>query len=149
MENYTYIGIGIQQGDISKYTIIPEKSNIINAQDASKIKIDIELINESISRILNTKAWNPSNDTGGERWAELDFGSRLSEIPFEPNDMTTVSLTKQYIIEALGRWEPRITIIDVLVQQDIDNHKIMATIFYAVVLNNNIIQVEVQTKLLQ
>ncbi len=144
MNNYTYIGPGIDQSNTIRYEIVSEKENFINNRDASIIKKDIELINESISRILETKAWNPSDSTGGERFMELDFGSRLSEIPFEPNDPITMSLLKQYINEALRKWEPRITIIDTFVEQDIDNHLLKATIYYVVVLQEKIVQAEAQ-----
>jgi len=145
---YTYIGPGISQDGNTRYTIVSEKENSINSRDASIIKKDIGLINESIGRILNTKAWNPNNNTGGERFMELDFGSRLSEIPFEPNDPITVSLLKQFINESVGKWEPRITILETVVEQDVDNHLIKATIYYVVILQEQIVQAETQIKIL-
>jgi uncharacterized protein len=41
-----------------------------------------------------------------------DFGSRLNEIPFEPNDEVTNALIERYVVDAISRWEPRAAVLD-------------------------------------
>ena len=68
---------------------------------------DQEDISQAIGLILDTAV--------GERVMRPEFGSRLQELVFEPNNATTVSLAKNYVQQALGRWEPRINLDDVVV----------------------------------
>jgi phage baseplate assembly protein W len=131
---YTYIGIGYQDSAVSKYYVKSEYSQNLNAKPASSVRSDIDLINEGIVRVLRTAAYNDETKTGGERVGELDFGSRIHELPFEPNDSTLVEQAKRYVTDALQQWEPRIQ-FNVTVEQDIDNHMLKATILYAVLLN--------------
>lgn len=51
----------------------------------------------------------------GERVMRPEFGCRVHELLFEPMDATTAGLVDAYVREALGRWEPRIEVIDVSV----------------------------------
>lgn len=46
----------------------------------------------------------------GERVMRPEFGCRIHELLFEPNNRATAVRAEQYITEALTRWEPRITI---------------------------------------
>lgn len=57
-------------------------------------------IRESIHIILGTRL--------GERVYRPDFGSRLSELVFEPINSSTLTLIVVYVEEALRKWEPRI-----------------------------------------
>lgn len=59
----------------------------------------LEKIKQSIAIILGTYL--------GERLFNPEFGSRLSEIPFEPNDAPTRDLLYLYTAEAIQRWESR------------------------------------------
>ena len=61
---------------------------------------DTDLIKDNILQILLT---NP-----GERVRLPEFGSRLRELVFEPNDAILEGLAKIYIKEAIERWEDRI-----------------------------------------
>jgi phage baseplate assembly protein W len=123
---YTYIGFGWQDQPLSKYTTVTEYDNTINKKDASFTKKDRDLINESIYRILNTRI--------GERCGELDFGSRLAELVFEPNDNTLNDLARRFIMEALQKWEPRIRVIDTIIEQDPDNYTLKATVYYVTII---------------
>jgi len=67
---------------------------------------DVAHINESIVQILNTKKL--------ERSMEYHIYSELDEQVFEPNDMTTHSLIK-YNVENALKLEPRIEVRDVQV----------------------------------
>lgn len=70
-------------------------------------------IDQSIRIILSTRL--------GERVMRPEFGCRAHELIFAPRDAATAGLMKVYVEEALGRWEPRIEVTDVLVSNDPDN----------------------------
>lgn len=59
-------------------------------------------IGQSIKMILAT--------TPGERVMRPEYGSRLQELVFQPNDATTAGLAIQHVKEAVSRWEPRIRV---------------------------------------
>jgi len=67
-------------------------------------------IEQSIRIILGTQP--------GERVMRPEFGCRAHELLFEPHNMTTQSRMKQYVSEALRRWEPRIAVQSVQVRAD-------------------------------
>lgn len=59
-------------------------------------------LRESIHIILSTRL--------GERVYRPDFGSRLSELVFEPINSSTLTMIVVYVEEALRKWEPRIVL---------------------------------------
>ena len=61
-----------------------------------------DAILQSIAMILST--------TPGERVLRPEYGSRLHELVYLPNDPATAGLAIQYVREALGRWEPRVVL---------------------------------------
>lgn len=74
----------------------------------------IERINQSIRHILLTRI--------GERFFVPEFGSRLHELIFEPNDEVLRDLLKLYIDDALRKWEPRIKVLEIEpIIKDYDN----------------------------
>ncbi len=56
----------------------------------------------------------------GERVMRPEFGSRIHELVFAPDNAGTRRLVAYYVEEALGRWEPRINVIDVDASADPD-----------------------------
>ena len=82
-------------------------------------------IEESIRTILGTAR--------GERPMRPQFGSRVYELVFAPNNATTWGLMQQYVEEALGWWEPRIEVLSVDVVADTeDTSRIVTNILYEV-----------------
>lgn len=67
-------------------------------------------IEESITIILGTSP--------GERVMRPAFGCRIHELVFAPNTAETVGLARRYVEEALGMWEPRINVEEVVVGLD-------------------------------
>jgi len=65
-------------------------------------------IEESIYLILSTAK--------GERVMLPDFGCGIHELVFAPNNSTTISVVTHMVREALVMFEPRIDLIDVLVE---------------------------------
>jgi uncharacterized protein len=54
----------------------------------------------------------------GQRIMRPEFGCRIHELTFEPNDGSTAGLAAHYVQEALGMWEPRIRVLDVRTSKD-------------------------------
>lgn len=70
-------------------------------------------IDQAIRVILGT--------TKGERPMRPDFGCRIHELIFSPINSTTMGLVGHYVEEALGWWEPRIQLREVIVDPDPDD----------------------------
>lgn len=84
----------------------------LGLDEGKGIAISRELgdVDQSIRIILSTRP--------GERVMRPDFGCRLQEMVFRPNNAHTHSAIKDSIMEALLKWEPRIRDLDVVVKQD-------------------------------
>jgi phage baseplate assembly protein W len=54
----------------------------------------------------------------GQRVMRPDFGCRIHELVFAPNDASTEGLAIYYVEEALVRWEPRISLREVTADAD-------------------------------
>ena len=81
-------------------------------------------IEESIDIILRTNL--------GERVYRPDFGSRLSELAFEPVNAETLLTTRLYVEEALNRCEPRITVDKVIAKSNLEKNLIDIEIIYKI-----------------
>src|SRR5438309_7522006 len=57
----------------------------------------------------------------GQRVMRPEFGSRLHELIFAPNNATTAGLAAYYVEDALGMWEPRIRVQEVMARPDPDH----------------------------
>src|ERR687885_1301138 len=57
----------------------------------------------------------------GQRVMRPEFGCRVHDLIFAPNDATTVGLARYYVEDALGMWEPRIRVLEVRVSPDPEN----------------------------
>ena len=73
----------------------------------------VDVINQSIKLILGTRI--------GERFNNNEFGSNINDLIFEPNDLILKDLLYYSIVTALQRWEKRITIIDVVFDEQNEN----------------------------
>ena len=85
----------------------------VNDQKVVVLSNAMERINDSIHIILSTHP--------GERLFNPEFGSRLQELVFEPNDIILHRLLKHYTAEALQRWEKRIVISTVDIVDNLDD----------------------------
>ncbi|MCA9972372.1 MAG: GPW/gp25 family protein [Anaerolineales bacterium] len=54
----------------------------------------------------------------GQRVMRPDFGSRLHELVFAPNNSHTTAQARRFVEEALGMWEPRINVREVTARPD-------------------------------
>jgi phage baseplate assembly protein W len=67
----------------------------------------------------------------GERVMLPQFGTDLRERLFEPNTVATRRLIQERIASALKRWEPRVAIESIVVEQDPDDEtSAIATVEY-------------------
>ncbi len=78
---------------------------------------DATEIEQAIRIILNTAP--------GQRVMRPEFGCRLHELVFAPNNSATAGLAERYVREALGRWEPRIDLEQVQVAPDTENQAVL------------------------
>lgn len=84
----------------------------------------IDKINQSIHMILSTRP--------GERLFLPEYGSRLPELVFEPDDEILHVLLRVHTAEALRRWEKRIIITGVTTTDDPDQNTIRIEIDYVI-----------------
>ena len=57
----------------------------------------------------------------GQRVMRPEFGCRIHDLAFSPNNATLMGLAAYYVEEALGMWEPRIRVDEVRARVDKDN----------------------------
>jgi phage baseplate assembly protein W len=67
-------------------------------------------LQQSIQVILSTSP--------GQRVMRPNFGCRLQDLVFQPNNSHTIAQVRRYVEEALGMWEPRINLRTVDVRPD-------------------------------
>ncbi len=65
--------------------------------------------------------WIILSTAPGQRVMRPTFGCRLHELVFMPNNSHTAVLARRYVEEALGMWEPRISVNQVQTRPDPDN----------------------------
>jgi phage baseplate assembly protein W len=69
----------------------------------------------------------------GQRVMRPEFGCRIHELIFAPQDATTVGLLTHYVKDALGMWEPRIDVLEVKVESDVKaSERLLITIRYEI-----------------
>jgi phage baseplate assembly protein W len=82
----------------------------VNVQGGMQLSTGTPNIEESMVIILRTDL--------GERVYRPNFGSRLSELVFEPMNVQTLMLIRLYVEQALEMWEPRIILKEVRADPD-------------------------------
>lgn len=88
----------------------------VGAQGGLALATEKNEIEQAIAIILTTSI--------GERVMRPTFGSRLSELIFEPCNSRTLTLTEQYVNDALMMWEPRIEVdsVTAMTTAEADGH---------------------------
>ena len=85
---------------------------------------DLANIQQSILIILGTQY--------GERAMRPTFGCNLKSLVFAPNNQQTAALARQYVMDGLQTWEPRITVQSVTVTNQVENPQLLIEIAYVV-----------------
>jgi len=89
--------------------VLPTNSSIVNTNHMGQIITltdERTEIKQSIGIILMTMP--------GERVMRPNFGCHIHDLLFAPNNQETAVQAQRYVTEALQRWEPRITVDQVL-----------------------------------
>ena len=61
------------------------------------------------------------------------FGSRLPELFMDPNDDLTKVLAKEYVVDAVSKWEPRVIVTDASIQiPPDDEHRLAISMSYII-----------------
>jgi phage baseplate assembly protein W len=79
-------------------------------------------VQESIRTILDTQH--------GERVMRPTFGCNLRSLVFAHNNASTANLARHFVEEGLTRWEPRIVLEQVSVQNDLAADRLLISIDY-------------------
>ena len=88
-------------------------------------------VRESIRIILLTEP--------GERLMRKTFGCGLRRFLFEPNTVATRQLIKERIIESVKRWEPRVALQEVAVEESPADPRLVAiTIQYRLIATQSV-----------
>ena len=88
-------------------------------------------IEESLRIIIGTRP--------GERVMRPEFGCRVHELVFHPNNEATAALAAFYVREAILKWEPRVDSIKVVAHPDPSQENVMIIkVTYRVISTNNI-----------
>ena len=86
-------------------------------------------INQSIKNILLT-------DPGTRPFSSVEFGAGLKSMLFELGDSATARDIRQLIVAALSNYEPRIVVLDVLVESIPESWAISIRIIYSIKMTN-------------
>jgi len=90
----------------------------------------IALKNESaISRSIRNLVFTQP----GEKFFNENFGSRISRSLFENIDEISASIIKDEITNTINNYEPRVELIDVVIDPNFDNNEFNVTISYRIV----------------
>src|SRR3954453_21716561 len=69
----------------------------------------------------------------GQRVMRPEFGCRIHDLAFSPNNATLTGLATYYVEEALGMWEPRIKVEEVVARVDHDNtNRLLIDVHYRI-----------------
>lgn len=105
------------------------------------VKTDANAINQSIRNLLFTSFY--------ERPFRPEIGSNLRDILFEPADAITINDLKLSINNIIGNYEPRATLIDLIVEDEADRNSYSVTIVYKINVEKEPIQLNVVLKRLR
>ena len=100
----------------------PVTNDIVVSKDASAIK-------QAIVNLLLTNK--------GERLMNPEYGSDIRRFLFEPLDYGTSALVKQNIVTTIGRFEPRISVQEIISRPDFENNGFEITMTYSIVGTSN------------
>lgn len=68
----------------------------------------------------------------GERVMRPTFGCNLKSLVFAPSNQQTAALAKQYVLDGLQQWEPRIAVSSVTVTPSPSDSQLLIAISYAI-----------------
>ena len=97
----------------------------INQQGGLSLARGTQDIEQAVRIILGTSP--------GERVMRPEFGCRIHELVFAPDNASTRRMVAYYVEEALDRWEPRIDVLEVNASSNPDQSgTLMVEILYQI-----------------
>lgn len=108
-------------------TALKDPVKLING--AASIASGLTVIQQSITRILSTPV--------GSVFFNPDYGSRLHELLFEPNDEVVKNLLTTFVKEAVEKWERRVQFVSVSFR-DADSNMIECEVVCKVLVTNEV-----------
>lgn len=117
MDSQFYLGTAMKR----PVSLVAGKADIISGP---------EVIDQSIEDILSTPQ--------GTRMMLPEYGSRLHEIMFEPNDEVLAGMLEMLITEAVRMWERRTRLISVQASPSEDANVMNCVIMHAPLASNEI-----------
>lgn len=105
-QNYTYTDISLDLAQEPFNFIIGNRTVTGSGRDI-KIAYDINAIKNSITNLFNT--------VPGERLLLPDYGCDLRQFVFEPVSQSTASRITRTIRHGIQAWEPRVRIVNLLI----------------------------------
>ena len=102
------------------------------------MSFEVNPINEDLISIKNRTAIarsirNLVFTVPGERFFNEDLGSRVSELLFDVMDEISAAAIRDEIAETIQKYERRVTLKDVKVKPNYDNHEFDVTVIYDVI----------------
>ncbi len=88
------------------------------------------LVRAAISQILGTRA--QGRTTNGEIPWRPEFGSIIQHLRFRRMDDVMLEVTRTYVVDAITRWEPRVSIIATEITRDDDAATLIIDVLYNV-----------------
>jgi len=102
----------------------------VNGRGGIALVSEDQAIERSIRIILSTAK--------GERRMRPEFGCGINEVVFAPINPMTIGMVRHHVEEALGWWEPRITVGDVAVEPSEDDTGVLiVSIAYVIKATND------------
>ena len=96
----------------------PVSNDLVTVKDGAAIQ-------QSIASLLLTGK--------GERLFQPELGTDLRQMLFEPLDYGTAAIIKSVISDTINRYEPRVTLGDVLCFPDMDNNGYQVELYFTIV----------------
>ena len=96
----------------------PVTNDLVTVKDGAAIT-------QSIAALLQTNT--------GERLFQPDLGSDLRSILFQPLDYGASAIIKSKISDTINRYEPRVTLKDVICDPDMENDGYTVELYYTIV----------------
>lgn len=90
---------------------------------APALSSDHARVQQSIRQIFSTEP--------GQRFMRPDFGVKKKDLVFEQNGIVLRTILYRRIVDAIAKWETRITLIDIRFEKSVDdpNHLIVTTVY--------------------
>lgn len=117
-----------QEAQNIKYLGIAVKHPIQISNGLPVLSKGVSAVEEAIITILNTPV--------GSRFMLPEYGSRLHELIFEPNDEFLVATMRRFIVDALEIWEKRVSFVEASFNVNVE--KVDVTLTYSVLDSNEI-----------